>query len=64
MAEGKDEDNLVLLGDGDSFKGELCSMIERTQMFKDFARADVELSALAVLVTVCAVHAKRGEEQS
>ena len=42
MAEGKDENNLVLLGDGESFKAELCSMIERTQMFKDFARADIE----------------------
>lgn len=46
MADGKDEDNLVLLGDGESFKGELCSMIERTQMFKEFARADIETLAL------------------
>lgn len=42
MPQDKDEDNLDLLGDGDKFKAELCSMIERTQMFKDFVRADIE----------------------
>jgi CRP/FNR family transcriptional regulator, cyclic AMP receptor protein len=42
MSTDKVEDNLELLGDGDAFRGELCSMIERTQMFKDFSRADIE----------------------
>ena len=42
MSTDKVEDNLELLGDGEAFKGELCSMIERTQMFKDFARTDIE----------------------
>jgi len=45
MATDKVEDNLELLGDGESFKGELCSMLERTQMFKDFTRAEIELLA-------------------
>jgi CRP-like cAMP-binding protein len=35
-------DSLSLLGDGESFKEELCSMIERTQMFKHFTRAEIE----------------------
>jgi CRP/FNR family transcriptional regulator, cyclic AMP receptor protein len=42
MSTDKIEDNLELLGDGEAFRGELCSMIERTQMFKDFSRADIE----------------------
>lgn len=42
MSTDKVEDNLELLGDGDAYKAELCSMLERTQMFKDFARTDIE----------------------
>lgn len=42
MTQEQPEDNLVLIGDGEAFKAELCSMIERTQMFKDFARTEVE----------------------
>jgi len=37
-----EENNLELLGDGESFKDELCSMLERTQMFKDFVRPEIE----------------------
>ncbi len=45
MAQDDPIDNLVLLGDGESYKQELCSMIERTQMFKEFSRAEVEALA-------------------
>jgi CRP-like cAMP-binding protein len=42
MAQEQSLDNLELLGDGDSFKTQLCAMIESTQMFKDFTRTEVE----------------------
>ncbi len=45
MAQDDAIDSLALLGDGESFKPQLCSMIERTHMFKDFSRADIEALA-------------------
>jgi CRP/FNR family transcriptional regulator, cyclic AMP receptor protein len=42
------EENIItleLLGDGDSFRGQLCSMIEGAQMFKELPRSEVELLA-------------------
>lgn len=45
MAQDPTIDYLELLGDGESFKQELCSMIERTQMFKEFTRAEIEALA-------------------
>lgn len=42
MTQEQPIDNLELLGDGTSFKAELCAMLERTQMFKDFTRAEIE----------------------
>lgn len=45
MAHEELIDNLELLGDGESFKPTLCSMIERTQMFKEFTRAEIEALA-------------------
>jgi CRP-like cAMP-binding protein len=45
MTQEQAIDSLSLLGDGESFKQELCSMIERTQMFKGFTRAEIEALA-------------------
>ena len=43
MAAKKDTiDALELLGDGTAFHEELCSMIEKTQIFKEFSRLEVE----------------------
>lgn len=43
---GKDEqDALTLIGDGESFRDELCNMIELAQMFSDFAHADIRTLA-------------------
>ncbi|MFV2056000.1 MAG: cyclic nucleotide-binding domain-containing protein [Thiohalomonadales bacterium] len=41
----KDEPNLLLLGDGEAFRDELCQMIERAQLFEDLSRSDIELVA-------------------
>lgn len=43
MAAKKDNiDALELLGDGSGFHEELCSMIEKTHIFKEFSRLEVE----------------------
>jgi CRP-like cAMP-binding protein len=43
MAEKNEKiDALELLGDGSGFHEELCSMIEKTQIFKEFSRLEVE----------------------
>ena len=43
MTEKKDTiDALELLGDGAGFHEELCSMIEKTQIFKELSRLEVE----------------------
>lgn len=34
-----------LIGDGESFKEELCQLLERAQMFSDFPRSDIQLLA-------------------
>jgi CRP-like cAMP-binding protein len=36
---------LVLIGEGESFKDELCSMLERVQLFRDFSRDDIQTIA-------------------
>ena len=43
-----DEDTLILIGHGESFKDELCDMLQRAQMFSDFEHNDIEaLSSFA-----------------
>lgn len=37
--------SMELIGEGDSFKNELCEMIESAQMFNDFPRSDTEVIA-------------------
>ena len=37
--------SLVLLGEGSAFKDQLCSMIERAQMFQDFSRQEIQILA-------------------
>ena len=36
---------LVLIGEGESFKDELCQMIENSRMFADFSRQEVQVIA-------------------
>jgi len=36
------EDSLSLIGDGESFKEELCQMLERAQIFSDFSRQEIQ----------------------
>lgn len=40
-----DEISMELIGEGETFKDELCTMIEGAQMFSDFARSDIETIA-------------------
>lgn len=44
-SQEKNKPVLTLIGEGESFRDELCTMIERAQMFQDFARSDIETLA-------------------
>lgn len=45
MAKQAKVNNLTLIGEGESFQDELCSMIERAQMFGDFPRDEIKILA-------------------
>lgn len=45
MSKEENINNLELLGDGESFRAQLCTLIESVQMFKGLPRAEVELLA-------------------
>jgi CRP/FNR family cyclic AMP-dependent transcriptional regulator len=45
MGEAAEDLSMELIGEGDSFKFELCDMIESAQMFSDFPRTDTEVIA-------------------
>lgn len=45
MGAAAEELSMELIGEGDSFKHELCDMIESAQMFSDFPRPDTEIIA-------------------
>ena len=42
MSKKEYQSPLVLIGEGESFKDELCQMIESARMFSDFSRAEVQ----------------------
>jgi CRP-like cAMP-binding protein len=58
MEKSNYKEVLDLIGDGESFREQLCSMIEAVPMFSDLARADVQLLAGYVR----AYEAKKGTE--
>lgn len=41
-ASNAEENSLTLIGDGESFKDELCQMLESAQMFSDFSRSEIQ----------------------
>ena len=45
MGAAAEELSMELIGEGESFKHELCDMIESAQMFGDFPRSDTEIVA-------------------
>jgi len=45
MGDAAENLSMELIGEGESFKNELCEMIESTQMFNDFPRHDTEVIA-------------------
>lgn len=45
MGAAAEELSMELIGEGESFKHELCDMIESAQMFSDFPRSDTEIVA-------------------
>ena len=45
MGAAAEELSMELIGEGESFKHELCDMIESAQMFNDFPRSDTEIVA-------------------
>ena len=45
MGDAAENLSMELIGEGESFKNELCDMIESTQMFNDFPRHDTEVIA-------------------
>lgn len=45
MAKDDYKNPLVLIGEGESFKDELCQMIESSRMFADFSRPEVQIIA-------------------
>lgn len=45
MGEAAEDLSMELIGEGESFKHELCDMIESAQMFSDFPRSDTEIIA-------------------
>lgn len=45
MAKDEYKSPLVLIGEGESFKEELCQMIESARMFADFSRSEVQVIA-------------------
>lgn len=45
MSEANSIDNLSLLGDGETFRDHLCSLIERAPMFGDFTRQEINAVA-------------------
>lgn len=45
MGAAAEELSMELIGEGESFKHELCDMIESAQMFNDFPRSDTEVIA-------------------
>ena len=40
--DSDDDSTLTLIGAGESFKDELCDMLQRAQMFSDFDHADID----------------------
>ncbi|NOX76863.1 MAG: cyclic nucleotide-binding domain-containing protein [Gammaproteobacteria bacterium] len=58
MIEKSDLDGLELLGDGESFREELCRLIETVPMFGDLAHAEVQTLARYIR----AYEAKKGTE--
>jgi CRP/FNR family cyclic AMP-dependent transcriptional regulator len=45
MAQNAYKSPLELIGEGESFKDELCEMIESSRMFSDFSRPEVQIIA-------------------
>ena len=45
MGAAAEDLSMELIGEGESFKNELCDMIENAQMFNDFQRSDTEIIA-------------------
>mgnify|MGYP001823523608 CR=1 FL=1 len=45
MGAAAEELSMELIGEGETFKHELCDMIESAQMFSDFPRSDTEIVA-------------------
>ena len=45
MGAAAEDLSMELIGEGESFKHELCDMIESAQMFNDFPRSDTEVIA-------------------
>ncbi|WP_455207279.1 Crp/Fnr family transcriptional regulator [Kaarinaea lacus] len=45
MGAAAEDLSMELIGEGESFKHELCDMIESAQMFNDFPRSDTEVVA-------------------
>jgi CRP/FNR family cyclic AMP-dependent transcriptional regulator len=45
MSNREYQSPLVLIGEGESFKGELCEMIESSRMFADFSHPEVQIIA-------------------